>query len=104
MEPKSRGTFRVNDFTAWSTGLTVTTTGDAVISHAGAAALRLAADRSGLTAALSRVLHRDGFTPGHDRGRVLTDTAVMMADGGNTVRGIDVLPHQPETARRGRLG
>src|SRR6266536_747119 len=94
MKPMSRGTFRVNDSTGWSKGLTVTADGDAVISHAGAAALRLTADRSGLTTALSRVLHRDGFTPGHDRGRVLTDTAVMMADGGNTVRGIDVLRHQ----------
>ncbi len=33
----SRGTFRVNDSTAWSKGLTVTADGDAVISHAGAA-------------------------------------------------------------------
>jgi hypothetical protein len=90
----SRGTFRVNDLTGWSKGLTVTTDGDSVISHAGAAALRLTADRSGLTTALSGVLYRDGFTPGHDRGRVLTDLAVMMADGGNTVRGIDVLRHQ----------
>src|SRR6266536_3390789 len=56
MKPMSRGTFRVNDFTAWSKGLTVTTTGDAVISHAGAAALRLTADRTGLTTALSHVL------------------------------------------------
>jgi Transposase DDE domain group 1 len=94
MNPVSRGTFRVNDFTGWSKGLTVTADGDAVISHAGAAALRLTADRSGLTTALSRVLYRDGFTPGHDRGRVLSDLAVMMADGGNTVRGIDVLRHQ----------
>jgi hypothetical protein len=84
----------VTDFTGWSKGLTVTADGDAVISHAGAAALRLTADRSGLTMALSRVLRRDGFIPGHDRGRVLTDTAVMMADGGNTMRGIDVLRHQ----------
>src|SRR6266571_869620 len=90
----SRGTFRVTDFTAWSKALTVTADGDAVISHAGAAALRLTADRTGLTTALSQALHRDGFTPGHDRGRVLADTAVMMADGGNTVRGIDVLRHQ----------
>src|SRR6266581_4547044 len=94
MRPMSRGTFRVNDSTGWSKGLTVTADGDAVISHAGAAVLRLTADRTGLTTALSRVLHRDGFTPGHDRGRVLTDTAVKMADGGNTVRGIDVLRHQ----------
>jgi hypothetical protein len=27
---------------------------------------------------------------------VLTDTAVMMADGRNTVRGIDILRHQPD--------
>jgi phage FluMu protein gp41 len=85
---------RVNDLTGWFEGLTVTTDGDSVISHAGAAALRLTAERTGLITALSRVLRRDGFTPGHDRGRVLTDTAVMMADGGNTVRGIDVLRHQ----------
>jgi hypothetical protein len=84
----------VTDFTAWSKAMTVTADGDAVISHAGAAALRLTADRTGLTTALSQVLRREGFTPGHDRGRVLADTAVMMADGGNTVRGIDVLRHQ----------
>jgi hypothetical protein len=84
----------MNDVTAWSKALTVTADGDAVIAHAGAATLRLTADRTGLTTALSQVLRRDGFTPGHDRGRVLTDTAVMMAGGGNTVRGIDVLRHQ----------
>jgi hypothetical protein len=80
MKPMSRGTFRVNDFTGWSKGLTVTADGDTVISHAGAAALRLIADRTGLTTALSPVLRREGFAPGHDRGRVLTDTPVMMAD------------------------
>jgi hypothetical protein len=84
----------VNDSTGWSKGLTVTADGGAVVSHAGAAVLRLTGDRTGLTTALSRALYRDGFTPGHDRGRVLTDIAVMMADGGNTVRGIDVLRHQ----------
>src|SRR5262249_54296381 len=94
MKPMSRGTFRVNDPTGWSKALTITADGDTVISHAGAAALRLTADRTGLTTALSRALHREGFTPGHDRGRVVTDTAVMMADGGNTIRGIDVLRHQ----------
>jgi hypothetical protein len=72
----------------------VTASGKGVVCHAGAVALRLTADRSGLTAALSRALRREDFTPGHDRGRVLADAAVMMADGGNTVRGIDVLRHQ----------
>jgi hypothetical protein len=84
----------VKDITGWSKRLTVTTGGKGVVSHAGAVALRLTADRTGLTTALSRALHREGFTPGHDRGRVLADAAVMMADGGNTVRGIDVLRHQ----------
>jgi hypothetical protein len=95
-DPEPEGTFRVHDFTRWSRRLTVTAEGATVIPHAGAAALRLAADRTGLTAALSRALAREGFTPGHDRGRVLADVAVMMAGGGNTVRGIDVLRHQPD--------
>jgi hypothetical protein len=81
----------VHNSTRWSHRLTVTANGKNVIAHAGAAALRLTADRTGLTRALSQALHRDDFTPGHDRGRVLADAAVMMADGGNTIRGIDVL-------------
>jgi hypothetical protein len=88
------GTFRVHDSTRWSQRLTVTGNGKGIIAHAGAAALRLIADRTGLTQALSHTLHRDDVTPDHDRGRVLTDAAVMMADGGNTIRGIDVLRHQ----------
>jgi hypothetical protein len=86
----------VQDITGWSRRLAVTAAGKGVVSHAGAVALRLTADRSGLTAALSGALRRDGFDPGHDRGRVLADAAVMMADGGNTVRGIDVLRHQED--------
>jgi len=43
----------VREFTRWSQRLTVTANGDGVVAHAGAAALRLTADRSGLTAALS---------------------------------------------------
>lgn len=46
------------------------------------AALRLLADRSGLTAELSRASRRRGFAPVHDRGRVLADTAVLIADWG----------------------
>jgi hypothetical protein len=49
------------------------------VAHAGAAALRLTADRTGLTAALSDTLYRDDFSPGHDRGRVITDAVVMVA-------------------------
>jgi hypothetical protein len=43
--------------------------GHGVVSLAGSAALRLLADRTGLTGALSRALRRRGFTPVHDRGR-----------------------------------
>lgn len=84
----------MKDVTGWSKRLAVTAGGNGVVSHAGAVALRLTADRTGLTAALSRALHREDFTAEHDRGRVLADAAVMMADGGNTVRGIDILRHQ----------
>jgi hypothetical protein len=55
--------------------------------------LRLTADRAGLTQALADALYRDDVTPDHDRGRVVTDTAVMMATGGNTMRAIDILRH-----------
>jgi hypothetical protein len=58
----------VRHATRWDTRLAVTTNGENVIAHAGAAALRLTADRAGLTAALSDALHRDDFTPGRDRG------------------------------------
>jgi hypothetical protein len=58
--------------------------GQGLVSHAGAALLAEAADRVGLTAALSR-----GLTPmrerrsRHDPGRVVRDLAVMLADGGD---------------------
>lgn len=83
----------MHDSSRWARRLTVTAGGDHVIPHAGAATLRLAADRTGLTQALSDALHRDDVTPDHDRGRVVVDTAVMMASGGNTMRAIDILRH-----------
>jgi hypothetical protein len=43
---------------------------------------------------LSAVLARRSFTPVHDRGRVLTDVAVMLADGGEAIADIAVLGHQ----------
>ncbi|GAA1740874.1 IS1380 family transposase [Luedemannella helvata] len=82
--------------TAWSKGLRVTADGTGVVSHVGAALLRMLADRVGLTGALSTVLTRREWWPGHDRGRVLTDLAVMIADGGEAICDIDVLRHQGE--------
>ena len=82
--------------TAWSKDLRVTADGTGVVSHVGAALLRMLADRAGLTAALSGALARRGWWPVHDRGRVLVDLAVMIADGGEAICDIDVLRHQDE--------
>jgi hypothetical protein len=83
-------------FTAWSKDLRVTGDGTGVASHVGSVLLRLLADRVGLTGALSAALTRRGFHPVHDRGRILTDVAVMIADGGEAIADIDVLRHQGE--------
>jgi Transposase DDE domain group 1 len=83
-------------FTAWSKDLQVTGDGSGVASHVGVVLLRSLADRVGLTGTLSRALAKRGFWPGHDRGRVLTDVAAMIADGGEAIADIDVLRHQGE--------
>jgi Transposase DDE domain group 1 len=82
--------------TAWSRDLRITADGIGVVSHVGAALLRMLADRAGLTAALSGGLARVGWWPVHDRGRVLVDLAVLIADGGEAIADIDVLRHQGE--------
>ncbi len=86
----------MDELTAWSRDLTVEVGGHGVVSHTGSAALRLLADRTGLTGALSRALRRRGFTPVHDRGRVLADTAVLIADGGRVFSDLAVLRDQAE--------
>jgi Transposase DDE domain group 1 len=90
-----RGTFQV-DVTAWSEDLSVEVGGRGVVSHVGSGLLRLAADRVGLTSALSVALTRSGFWPVHDRGRVLVDLAVALADGATTISAIDTLRDQAE--------
>ncbi|MBV9160434.1 MAG: IS1380 family transposase [Pseudonocardiales bacterium] len=84
------------DITAWSQGLSVEVGGHGVVSHVGSGLLRLVADRVGLTSALSTALARPGFWPVHDRGRVLSDLAVLIADGGTTISAINTLRHQGE--------
>ncbi len=84
------------ELTSWSKDLTVEIAGRDVINHAGAAALRLLADRSGLTTGLSRALARAGFVPVHDRGRVLADTAVLIADGGRVLADLATLRDQAQ--------
>ncbi len=84
------------DVSSWSKDLVVEIAGRDVINHAGAAALRLLADRSGLTGGLSRALARRGFAPVHDRGRVLANTAVLIADGGRVMSDLATLRDQAE--------
>lgn len=84
------------DVTSWSKDLTVEIAGRDVINHAGAAVLRLLADRTGLTGGLSAALARRGFLPVHDRGRVFCDTAVLIADGGRVLSDLATLRDQGE--------
>ena len=80
--------------TSWSKGLVLTGDGTGVVAHAGSVAVRMLADRSGLTDALSAATARAGFTPGHDRGRVLVDVATMLVAGGEAIADIETLRHQ----------
>jgi hypothetical protein len=84
------------ELNAWSKDLRVEVGGHGVVSHAGSAVLRLLADRTGLTGSLSKALRRRGFTPVHDRGRVLVDTAVCIADGGRVLSDLATLRDQAE--------
>jgi hypothetical protein len=86
----------VDEFTGWARDLSIEVAGGGVVSHAGSVALRAVADRTGLTDAVSAALARRGFTPVHDRGRVLTDAAVMIADGGRVLSDLAVLRDQGE--------
>ena len=84
----------MEDARAWSKDLAVEIGGRDVINHAGAAVLRLLADRTGLTGGLLRAFARRGFVPIHDRGRVLADTAVLIADGGQVLSDLVTLRDQ----------
>ena len=76
--------------------LKVTGDGRGVVGHAGARLLSDLADRLGLTAGLSAaMLPTKQRRRGHDRGRVLADLAVMIADGGTAIADLAVLRDQP---------
>src|SRR5690349_22989321 len=93
-QSSSRSTFYVNA-TAWSRGLEVTGGGTGVVSHAGLVLLRALADRSGLTAGLSRALGSRRLVV-HDRGRVLADLACAIADGAEVISDFRVMGDQSE--------
>ena len=76
--------------------LKVTGDGRGVVGHAGARLLSDLADRVGLTAGLSTAMApTKQRRRGHDRGRVVTDLAVMIADGGTAISDLAVLRDQP---------
>ena len=89
--------------TGWSKDLRVEVGGHGVVSHAGSEAVRLIADGIGLTVGSSRVLSRRGFVAVHDRGRVLVDTAVMIADEGTVMSELATLRGQGGAVRAGGL-
>jgi hypothetical protein len=69
--------------------------GAGLVSHAGAALLAEAADRLGLTDALSRGLAAMRERRGrHDPGRIVRDLAVMVADGGDCLADLRAIREQ----------
>mgnify|MGYP000433305137 CR=1 FL=1 len=76
--------------------LKVTGDGKNVASHVGSRLLADLADALGLTAGLSAAMApTKQRNRGHDRGRVLVDLAVSIADGGTTITDLAVLRDQP---------
>ena len=77
-------------------GIVVTTGGRGVVSHAGARLLCELADDVGLTGALSEAMAlTKQRRRGHDRGQVLVDMAVAIADGATSFSDLAVLADQP---------
>ncbi len=76
--------------------LLVTGDGKNVVAHAGSRLLCDLADGLGLTGALSAAMApTKQRRRGHDRGQVLIDLAVMLADGGEAISDLAVLRDQP---------
>ena len=86
----------MDEFSGWARDLRVEVAGQGVVAHTGSVAVRLLADRSGLTGRLSRVLNPKNALVMHDRGRAMTDTAVMIADGARVMSDLAVLRDQSE--------
>jgi hypothetical protein len=70
--------------------------GRGICSHVGAALLSELSDRLGLTVELGRRANRGVRAGAHDRGQVLRDLVVMLADGGDCVSDLATLRDQPE--------
>jgi DDE family transposase len=86
----------MGEFSGWSADLVVSDGGRNLVSRAGTAALRMLADQVGLTSNLSEALARPDTTPVHDRGRVIVDVGVSIADGAETISEIETMGESPE--------
>jgi hypothetical protein len=71
--------------TQWTTSLHLAGSTTGLVPAVGVPLLRLLAEESGLRAGLSKALRRNGFSPVHDRGQVVTDVAVALAHGASNV-------------------
>jgi hypothetical protein len=90
-----RGTFKVKA-TRTRPAVEVSADGDGVVSHVGSRLLADLADRTTVTVGLSAVFGgRAAPQIAHDPGRVLTDLAVVIADGGECISDIATLADQP---------
>ncbi|MBS4726880.1 transposase [Mycobacterium sp. SM1] len=78
--------------TDWSKDLDIEVLGDDVVSHAGTVITPMLADGTGLTGQLCDALARPDVV--HDRGRVLADLALAIADGATSISDISVLGDQ----------
>jgi hypothetical protein len=74
----------------------VTADGEHLVSHAGSLLLAETADTVGLTSQLGRRANLGRRVGGHDRGVVLRDLLVMLADGGDGFGDLAALRDQPE--------
>jgi len=75
----------VSKRTGWARDFRVQVAGKGVVSHVGSALLRLLGDQVGLTARLSTALAVRDRHPDIDRGRLLADLAVAVADGATAI-------------------
>ena len=90
--------------TTWSSGLSVSADGTGVVSHAGSIAVRLLADRSGLTKELGKATARRSFAPVHDRGQVLVDVDGVARPGRADSCGVEADPGGPGQDAPSRVG
>jgi hypothetical protein len=77
----------------WDHALKVTASGRGLVGHAGAILLRKAADRTGLTSALSGALAGKGTSQLLDRGIVLVSMAAAISLGATSMSDIGLIAH-----------